>query len=89
VITEETPIVKLLDGLVGGIPIVGMFSGFFLHPSYIAKRSDGTLVMRLKKETAFWEGRFRLDQISELNADEENSLIFAFLMVNLLERQRG
>jgi uncharacterized protein YxjI len=89
VITEETPIVKLLDGLVGNVPIVGMFSGFFLHPSYIAKRTDGTIVMRLKKETAFWEGRFRLDRLSDLNVDEENSLIFAFLMVNLLERQRG
>ena len=89
VISEETPIIKLIDGLVGNIPVVGLFSGFFLHPSYVATRPDGTIVMRLTKETAFFEGRFRLDRLSDLNADEENALIFSFLMVNLLERQRG
>ena len=89
VIREEKPMTKLLDGLVGGIPIIGMFSGYFLHPSYIATRSDGSLVMRLTKEPALFEGRFRLDKLTDLSAPEENTLTFAFLMVNLLERQRG
>jgi hypothetical protein len=89
VITEEKPFVKLLDGLIGGIPIIGIFSGYFLHPSYIATRPDGSVVMRLTKEPAFFEGRFRLDKLTDLSAPEEATLIFAFLMVNLLERQRG
>lgn len=89
VLTEETPMIKLLDGLIGDIPIVGLFSGFFLHPSYIAKRADGTPVMRLTKESAFFEGVFRLDKLADVGPQEENALIFAFLMLNLLERQRG
>lgn len=89
VIREENPMVKMLDGLIGGIPIIGLFSGFLLHPSYIATRPDGSLVMRLTKEPAFFEGRFRLDKLADLSAPEETTLIFAFLMLNLLERQRG
>lgn len=89
VLTEEKPFVKLLDGLVGDIPIIGLFSGFFLHPSYIASRPDGTPVMRLTKEPAFFEGRFRLDKLTDLSTQEEATLVFAFLMLNLLERQRG
>ena len=89
VITEEKPFIKLLDGLIGGIPIIGIFSGYLLHPSYIATRPDGSAVMRLTKEPAFFEGRFRLDRLTELSAAEEATLVFAFLMVNLLERQRG
>lgn len=89
VIREEKPFVKLLDGLIGGIPVIGVFSGYFLHPSYIATRPDGSAVMRLTKEPAFFEGRFRLDKLTEISVPEETTLIFAFLMVNLLERQRG
>ena len=89
VITEEKPFIKLLDGLITGIPVIGIFTGYFLHPSYIAKRPDGSAVMRLTKEPAFFEGRFRLDKLTDLSAAEETTLIFAFLMLNLLERQRG
>lgn len=89
VITEEKPFVKLLDGIVGDIPVIGIFSGFFLHPSYIATRADGTPVMRLTKEAAFFEGRFKLEKLTELPPAEEASLVFASLMLILLERQRG
>lgn len=89
VITEEKPFVKLLDGIVGGIPVIGLFSGFFLHPSYIATRADGTPVMRLTKEVALFEGRFRLEKLVDVTPAEEASLVFALLMLNLLERERG
>lgn len=89
VITEEKPFVKLIDGILGDIPLIGLFSGFFLHPSYVAARPDGSLVMRLTKESAFFEGRFRLDKLAEVSPQEEATLVFSFLMLNLLERQRG
>lgn len=88
-ITEENPFAKLLDGLVGQIPIVGMFSGYMLHPRYVALRTDGTPVLRLTKQAAFFEGRFVLEQLAPMNDAEETALMLAFLMMNLLERARG
>ncbi|MDZ4287113.1 MAG: hypothetical protein U0984_04100 [Prosthecobacter sp.] len=88
-ITEENPFAKLLDGLVGQIPIVGMFSGFMLHPRYVAARTNGTPVLRLTKQSAFFEGRFVLEKLDEMNDAEEAALMLSFLMMNLLERARG
>ncbi len=88
-IQEENAWVKVLDGILSGIPIIGMFSGYFLHPRYIASRGDGSPVMWLTKQPAFWEGRFLIEKRSDLGAREEMNLILAFLMLVLLERKRG
>jgi hypothetical protein len=45
--------------------------------------------MRLTKQPAFFEGVFTLEKLSELSAEEELNLLLAFLMLNLLERERG
>ena len=88
-IHEENPWTKVLDSFLSGIPILGMFSGYFLHPSYLASRGDGSPAMRLTKQPAFWEGRFRIDRPAELQARQELALILSFLMLILLERRRG
>ena len=54
VIREENAWIKVLDGLLCEIPIIGMVSGYFFNPSYIISRQDGTAVARLKKEPSFW-----------------------------------
>jgi uncharacterized protein YxjI len=89
VIREENPMAKVIDGFLSEIPIVGMFTGFMFHPRYLASRPDGTPVMRLVKQTAFFEGRFEVTKIAELNDEEELALVLSFLMMNLLERNRG
>jgi len=90
VIQEANPFVKMLDGLVGEIPIIGMFSGYMLHPSYVATRGEGgELVQRLTKQPAFLEGRFGLTQEGPANEGEQLALLLSFLMMNLLERARG
>ncbi len=89
-IQEANPFVKLLDGIVSGIPLVGMFSGYMLHPSYIASRGEGgSPTLRLTKQPAFFEGRFALTQDGPADDGEQLALLLAFLMMNLLERQRG
>lgn len=80
---------KVLDSIFGEIPILGMFSGYFFHPSYVASRSDGTPAMRLTKQPAFWEGRFQIEKLSALTPREELNLFLSFLMLILLERKRG
>jgi hypothetical protein len=88
-IREENPGAKILDSLLGEIPILGMFTGYFCHPSYLATRTDGRPVMRLTKQPAFFEGRFTIVKLGELSAREELNLFLAFLMLVLLERGRG
>jgi hypothetical protein len=88
-INEENAWIKLADSIVGDIPILGMFSGYFLHPSYLASRSNGAPAMRMTKQPAFWEGRFQIEKSADLTPREELNLFLSFLMLILLERKRG
>lgn len=88
-IREENPGAKVLDSLLGEIPIVGILTGYFCHPRYAATRADGSPVLRLTKQPAFFEGRFQIDKLGELAPREELNLILGFLMLVLLERGRG
>ena len=88
-IHEENAWIKVADSIVSDIPIVGMFSGYFLHPSYLASRSSGAPAMRMTKQAAFWEGRFQIEKLGEMTAREELNLFLSFMMLILLERKRG
>jgi hypothetical protein len=88
-IREENPMAKLLDTFLSEIPIVGMLTGYFFHPRFLTSRADGTPIMRLTKQSAFFEGKFQLDQITPVSQGEETAIILAYLMMNLLERSRG
>ena len=88
-VQEENPWTKVFDALIGGIPIIGAFSGYFFHPSYMATRADGTPVMRVQKQPAFFEGKFTIEKLADLSPQEEVNLIYSFLMLLLLERERG
>ena len=89
VIREENPWIKVVDGLVGQIPLVGMFSGYLLHPAYLVSRADSTGVMRLVKLPAFFEGKFKIEKLAELPQAEETRILLSLLMMVLLERSRG
>lgn len=88
-IHEENGWIKVADSILGEIPILGMFCGYFFHPSYLASRSGGVPAMRMTKKPAFWEGRFQIDRLSDLAPREELNLLLSFLMLVLLERRRG
>ncbi len=88
-IREENPWVKVLDGLFGQIPFIGMFSGYLFHPAFLVSRTDGTVVMRLKKQPAFLEGKFTIEKQAELDEGRETRVLLSLLMMLLLERSRG
>ena len=88
-IKEENAWTKVFDSLIGEIPILGMFTGYLFHPAYLVSRLDGTVVMRIEKQPAFFEGKFIVQKHAELNqADEERALLSLIMMI-LLERSRG
>ena len=89
-IAEANPWVKLVDGLVGELPVVGMFTGYFLHPAYrVMHVPTGTEVLRATKRPALFEGRYELDRFTPIGDDEERLALFAVLTMLLLERSRG
>jgi len=88
-ISEENPWVKVIDALVGEVPVVGMFTGFVFNPSYVVKKADETIVMRFKKQPSMFESKFRLESLIPLAAEEEQRAVLSILMMVLLERRRG
>lgn len=88
-IREENPGAKVMDSLLGEIPVIGLATGYLFHPKYLATRSSGGPAMRLTKKAAFFEGRFSIEKPGEVTPREELNLILSFLMLVLLERKRG
>jgi uncharacterized protein YxjI len=88
-ITEANAWTKVLDALFREIPVVGMFSGYVLHPAYNVARANGDIVLRLEKKPAFLEGKFEINKLGEFDAHEETRLLLATIMTLLLERTRG
>jgi hypothetical protein len=88
-IEEENPWTRMLNGFIEEIPLIGALSGYILHPAYLVKRVDGTLVMKLKKQPALWEGRYAFTEEGTVNDQEKLLLTLSVLMMTLLERSRG
>lgn len=88
-INEEKGWIKVIDSLVGEIPVLGMFTGYFFNPAYIISRPGGTPVARMQKQPAFFEGKFRLTEVSDLSETDEILVLLSALTMTLLERGRG
>jgi len=88
-IQEENGWVKVGDALFGELPLIGMLSGYVFHPAYILSRMDGTPIAHLKKEPAFFEGKFKVMNLAPLSTEDETRIVLSFLMMLLLERRRG
>ncbi|ROH97592.1 LURP-one-related/scramblase family protein [Chryseobacterium daecheongense] len=88
-VMEDNAWVKFFDGVVGEIPIIGMFTGYFLNPSYTVKGMDGKEYFKLKKMPSFFGRRFQLDRIIDIDDEDESLVVLSLLMMVLLERARG
>lgn len=88
-IQEENPWVRVMDSLINQIPIVGLFAGYVFHPAYLIARPDETVIMRVQKQPAFFEGKFTIEKMAELSDAEEKRVMLSVLMMLLLERTRG
>lgn len=88
-IREENPWTKVLDSLLGEVPVVGIFTGYLFHPAYLVTRTDGAILLRMRKQPAFFEGKFEVEQRSLLREDEEKLSLLSLIMMILLERSRG
>ena len=88
-IGEENALVRLVDLLIGEIPIIGMFTGYFLNPVYNVTRPDGTKALRIVKQRSFLESTFTIEQQGPVAPDEQECALLGIMMMVLLERARG
>jgi hypothetical protein len=88
-VSEENPWVKVLDGLLSDIPIIGLFAGYWLHPAYLVTDRGGTLLMRVQKVPALTESRYRIDEHAALQGETRDAVLQGLFMMLLLERTRG
>ncbi len=93
VMTEDNPWVKVLDSFAGELPFIGMFTGYFLNPTYtVHQGSDktGAGVLHLIKKAAFFESNFTIEGMGDgLGEEEERRLILGIIMAVQMERSRG
>lgn len=88
-IREENAWVKVLDGIVGQIPIINLFTGYFLNPSYKVVNNRDEIIVRLKKESSLVGRKFKVMEVKPLDGLDDDIIILGLMMMVLLERRRG
>jgi uncharacterized protein YxjI len=88
-INEENAWVKVVDALIGEIPVVGMFTGYVFNPAYIVSKTDNSPVVRLQKQPALFESKFIVTPQNQLDSNQESLILLGVLTMVLLERARG
>ena len=89
-VQEASAWTRILDGVLGELPVVGLLTGYLFHPSYVVvPASGGSPVMRATKQPALFEGRFRVERLGDIDGEAEELVLLGILMMLLLERVRG
>lgn len=88
-ITEKSAWVKVMDGLFGEIPILGIFTGYVFHPAYLLKDENGNVLLELKKKPSFFGKEFELTEKQNLPQKNSEAVLPSLMMMILLERLRG
>lgn len=88
-INEENGWVKVFDALLGEIPILSFFTGYFFNPSYLVTDKNGQAIVQLKKERSLLGRRFQLNKVGAMDSDDDDRVMLGLMMMVLLERRRG
>lgn len=86
---ETNPLIKVLDGIFGELPIIGGLTGYFFNPNYSIKDKNGIEVFKMRKMPSLFGRRFQVMKTAELQEDQESLLLLSLMMMVLLERKRG
>lgn len=88
-LSERSVLVRMIDLLIGEIPIIGLLTGYVLNPAYILSREGGGEVVLMTKRRSFLESNFKIEKTGALSEDEQVVVALALLMIIFLERARG
>ena len=88
-IREDNAWIKVFDGILGQIPVIGALTGYFFNPSYSVLDLNNKAIVRLKKEPSFFGRKFELSKLNDIDNDDEERIILGLMMMVLLERRKG
>jgi uncharacterized protein YxjI len=88
-IREENGWVKVMDSLLGQIPVLSIFTGYLFNPTYKVTDKNDQIIARLKKEPSFFGRKFEITKVKNFDVDDEERIILGLMMMILLERRRG
>ncbi len=89
IVREENGWVKVMDGLLGEIPILNFFTGYLFNPTYIVTDIHDQKVAKIKKEPSFFGRKFIVEKLSHLEGHADDNIVLGLMMMTLLERRRG
>jgi uncharacterized protein YxjI len=88
-IREDNAWVKVFDGILGQVPVLGALTGYFFNPSYSVLDLNNKSIVRLKKEASFFGRKFKITKLDDIDADDVERIILGLMMMILLERRKG
>ncbi len=88
-VQEDNAWIKVIDSLLGQLPLVGLFSNYLFNPSYSVVKVDGTEVAQIKKRPSLLGREFEVSKLNEIDKDDEQRVLLGLMMMILLERRRG
>ncbi len=88
-VREENGWVKVLDSLLGQIPVLSILTGYLFNPSYKVTDLNDKIIVRLKKEPSFFGRKFEISKLEHIDNDDDERIILGLMMMVLLERRRG
>ena len=88
-VQEENAWVKVFDSLLGEVPVLNFFTGYFFNPTYIVTDQNQQIIARLKKERSLLGKEFTIHKEAPIDRDDQERIILGLMMMILLERRRG
>lgn len=86
-INERSGFTRMMDGMVGEIPVVGFFSGYIFNPKYVLTDLQGREMMEVSKEPSFFGRKFKLNQYQ--SSENDTLFVLSFMMMLISDRDRG
>ncbi len=88
-IRERSAMTRMLDGMLGSVPVLGLFTGYVFNPTYDIRDASGQVVAEFRKRPSGIGRRFSLSLTTPVAAEGEAQLVLSLMMMVLLERSRG
>lgn len=88
-IREENALIRVLEALLGEIPILGGITSYFINPTYLVTNLAGETIAKLKKKPSFWGRHFSVEKVGSMDSDDDDRIMLGLMMMILLERRRG
>ncbi len=87
-VKEEKAWVKVMDALLGEIPVIGLFTGYFFNPTYLLLDETEAVVGKIVKRPSFLESNY-IFELTDPNIAKAELLPVAVMTVVTRERVRG